>query len=320
MRIISVILVVLLLAALTLWATAPRLHWPAAAEVAAVTPGEDLDAWLAGREAAYPDLTPGTQKLIYWAGDTGAQTDLALVYLPGFSATRQEIAPVPQRLAEALGANLFETRFTGHGLPGAAMGTATAADWAVDLAEAMAVGERLGRRVVLIGTSTGASIAVLAALDPAYREQIAGVVLVSPNFGVTDPNARVLDMPWAQVWGPWIFGAERGWEPANEAQGRYWTWRYPTVALFPMRAVQQAARHAPVAEAQVPALVFYARGDQVVDPAATEAVMEGWGAPVEMQVVTDADDPSQHVIAGDILSPHASAGIIAASLAWARGL
>ena len=305
---------------LGLWATAPRLYWPAAAEVGTVEPGADLDAWLAGREAAFPDLTPGTQKLVFWAGEAGEQTDLALVYLPGFSATRQEIAPVPQRVAEALGANLFETRFAGHGLPGAALGEATAADWAADLAEAMAVGERLGRRVVLMGTSTGASIAVLAALDPAYRERIAGLVLVSPNFGVADPKAVVLDMPWAQVWGPWLFGASRSWEPVNEAQGRYWTTQYPTLALFAMRAVQQAARHAPVGAARVPALVFYARADQVVDPAATEAVMADWGAPVVMHLVSDAGDPSQHVIAGDILSPRASAGIIATTVDWARGL
>lgn len=320
MRILGLILAALVVAVAALWLTAPRLHWPAAAEVAAVTPGADLDAWLAGREAGFPDLTPGTQKLILWAGDTGAQTDLALVYLPGFSATRQEIAPVPQRLAEALGANLFETRFTGHGLPNAAMGSATAADWAADLAEAMAVGERLGRRVVLVGTSTGASIAVLAALDPAYRDRIAGIVLVSPNFGVADPKAVVLDMPWAQVWGPWLFGATRRWEPVNAAQARYWTTQYPTRALFPMRAVQQAALHAPVESARVPALVFYALGDQVVDPSATEAVMARWGAPAALHVVTDADDPSQHVIAGDILSPRATAGIVATTADWLRGL
>ena len=320
MRILRLIVVAVLVAGFGLWATAPRLHWPPADAVPLIEPGADLDAWLAGREAEFEDLTPGTQKLVFWADEPGAQTELALVYLPGFSATRQEIAPVPLRLAEALGANLFETRLAGHGLPGAALGAATAADWAVDLAEAMAVGARLGRRVVLVGTSTGASIAVLAALDPAYRDRIAGIVLVSPNFGVADPKAMVLDLPWAQVWGPWLFGAERHWEPVNAAQGRYWTTRYPTRALFAMRAVQQAARHAPVAEALVPALVFYARGDQVVDPAATEAVMADWGAPVQMQVVSDAGDPSQHVIAGDILSPQASAGIIAATLDWARRL
>ncbi|MCB1387896.1 MAG: alpha/beta hydrolase [Rhodobacteraceae bacterium] len=320
MRVLGLFLIVLVLAGGALWASAPGLHWPAAAEIAPAAPGDDLDAWLAAREGVFDDLTPGTQKLITWAGERGAETAIALVYLPGFSATRQEIAPVPQRVAEALGANLFETRFAGHGRPGAAMGSATAEDWATDLSEAMAIGERLGRRVVLMGTSTGGSIAVMAALDPAYRDRIAGIVLISPNFGVADPLARVLDLPWAHVWGPWIFGAERQWQPVNEAQGRYWTTRYPTVALFPMRTVQQAARHADVASARVPALVFYAAGDQVVDPAATEAVMGHWGAAVEMHVVTDADDPSQHVIAGDILSPHATAGIVATTEAWARAL
>lgn len=310
----------LLLVGGALWYFAPRTDWPPAAQVAPVVPGADLDVWLETREGVFDDLTPGTQKLIHWAGERGTATDLALVYLPGFSATRQEIAPVPLRLAEALEANLFETRLAGHGRPGAALGEVSVDDWATDLAEAMAIGERLGQRVVLIGTSTGGALAVLAALDPDYRERIAGIILVSPNFSPADRMAFVLDLPWASTWGPWIFGTERSWEPANAAHGRYWTTSYPSAALFPMRVVQEAARHAPVEQARVPALVFYAEGDRVVDSRVTEEVMARWGAPVTMQRVEDANDPQQHVIAGDILSPDATAGVVAASIVWARGL
>lgn len=310
----------LVLVAAVLWFIAPRESWPSAADIATVEPGADLEAWLASREAAVPGITPGAEKAILWAGEAGQRTPLALVYLHGFSATRQEVSPLPETLAQALGANLFATRLTGHGLPGEALGAATVADWAADIAEAMAVGQRLGERVVLIGTSTGGSMAVLAALDPAYREAIAGIVLISPNFAINSGQAWVLDMPFAASWVPAVMGETRSWEPQNEGHGRFWTTSYPTAALFPMRVVQRASQDADHSAATVPALVFYATGDTVVRSDATEAVIARWGAPVEAHVVTDADDPGQHVIAGDILSPTATPGILRRATDWLQRL
>jgi hypothetical protein len=77
---------------------------------------DDLDAWLAARESAVPALRPDSGKEILWAAAPGAKTPLAVVYLHGFSADREEIRPVPDDVATALGANLFLTRLAGHGL------------------------------------------------------------------------------------------------------------------------------------------------------------------------------------------------------------
>ena len=312
-------LLILLAAAIGLaYATTPRLHWLAGAEVAAVVPGADLDAWLTQHEGVFDDITTGTEKHITWAGEPGARTSLALVYLHGYSATRQEISPVPERLAQALGANLFATRFAGHGRSGAALAEATPEDWATDLAEAMAIAARLGDRVVLIGTSTGASIATLAALDPAYRDAIAALVMVSPNFELNNPQAFLLHLPYAERWVPLVVGETRSWEPQNDGQARYWTSSYPTRALFAMRAVQRAAGGSDHAAARAPALIFYATGDQVVLPAATEDVIARWGAPVNGVILQGADDPGQHVITGDLLSPSTTETVITQTLDWLR--
>lgn len=298
------------------WVTAPREHWPMAAEIDAPVPGEDLDAWLAQGEAVFPDITENTAKRIVWAGEVGARTSVALIYIHGYSASRQEIAPAPERIAQALGANLFETRLAGHGRPGDAMGQASAQDWAIDLAEAMAIARRLGDRVIIMGTSTGGSISTMAAMDPAYRDDIAALILVSPNFEINDPMAWLLDLPYARNWVPLAVGETRSWEPRNPMQARYWTTSYPTISVFPMRTVQSAARDADHGTATIPLLVFYAPGDQVVLPAATETVLENWGAPVTAHLVTDAEDPSQHVISGDILSPGQTAFTVETSLNW----
>ena len=315
MRKLSLILAVAI-ALGALWLSAPRLHWPEAASLQAPEPGADLDAWLAAREGVFDDITPGTEKVIRWAGAQGARTPLSVVYLHGFSATRQEIAPLPEQVAEGLGANLFQTRLAGHGRGGAAHGAAQVEDWALDLAEAMAVGRRLGERVVLIGTSTGGSIAALAALDPAYRADIAAVVAFAPNFGLMAEQAWMLDLPWAQSWLPGLMGRERTWEAPDPLSALYWTTRYPTEAVFPMRAVQRAAAAADHAGAEVPLLVFYAAGDRVVDPAATARVVAAWGAPAEAVLVSDAADPDQHILAGDLRSPGTTEALVLQTLDW----
>lgn len=184
----------------------------------------------------------------------------------------------------------------------------------------MAVAGRLGDRIVLIGTSTGASIATLAALDPAYRDRIAALVMISPNYELNNPQAFLLDLPHAEKWVPMAVGETYEWQPRNPDHARFWTTRYPTTALFPMRAVQRAARGANHAAATVPALVFYAAGDQVVLPAATARVIQAWGARIDAHVVEGADDPGQHVIAGRILSPSTTPLIIDETLAWLADL
>ncbi len=57
--------------------------------------------------------------------------------------------PVISHLGADLGANVFFTRLAGHGRDGAAMAEATVEDWLADAVEALAVGARLGDRVVL---------------------------------------------------------------------------------------------------------------------------------------------------------------------------
>ncbi len=284
--------------------------------------GADLDIWLQEREAAYSDIVPGVQKRIFWAGEAGAKTPLSVVYVHGFSATSEEIRPVPDEVAKALGANLFFTRLAGHGRGGAAMAEPVAGDWIEDMAEAMAVGRRLGDRVVVIATSTGATLAAVAATDPALARDMAGVVLVSPNFRLNSPAGVILDLPLARWWAPIIVGAERSFDPVNADHGKYWTTTYPTTAMFPMGALMRLARGLDYETAKMPALFVFSAEDKVIDPAAIAPVAAAWGGPVTQDVrqMQAGDDPYAHVIAGEILSPGQTEPMVTAILAWAQGL
>ena len=285
---------------------------------------DDLDAYLASSEAAFADITAGSVKRIVWAGAKGAKTPLAIVYVHGFSATAEEIRPVPDNVAQTAGANLYFMRLAGHGRSGDAMATATAGEWVEDMAEAMAIGRRLGDRVLLIATSTGAPLAAIAATDPALKDGVAGVVMISPNFGLKSAAGMILDMPLARWWGPLVAGATRSFEPENEGHAAHWTTSYPTTALFPMAALVREGRGLDFSLAAVPLLLIYAEADQVIDPARIPAVAGAWGGAVveEKLVMGDGDDPYSHVIAGDILSPGQTAKATGVIVSWmgANGL
>jgi pimeloyl-ACP methyl ester carboxylesterase len=126
----------------------------------------DVEGYLARTEGQFDDIAPGAEKSIVWAGAKRAKTPFAIVYLHGFSATRQETFPLCDLVAARLGANLHYTRLTGHGRGGRALAEATVSDWLNDAAEAFAIGERLGDKVIVIGTSTGGTLATWLALQP----------------------------------------------------------------------------------------------------------------------------------------------------------
>jgi len=268
-----------------------------------------LDDYLAARERAYPDIIPGTEKTIIWATPARQQTPLSVVYLHGYTATRQETAPLSDDLARSLGANLFYTRLSGHGRVPAAIGDVTGTDWLHDAEEALAIGRRIGQRVIVVGTSTGGTLGTWLALRP-EAEAMAALVLVSPNFGPKNALSEVLTGPWGPQLLRLLQGDEYTWTPLNDEQARYWTWRYPSRALLPMMAVVTQVREAPLEQVRVPTLVIYSPNDQVVNPARTERAFARFGTAVkEMQTVPDSEDPDNHVLAGRIIAPHDTAMI-----------
>lgn len=309
-RTVWVLTTVLLLASVGLLGPRARVD---EARVVPVSPDWDLSAWVASREGSVPGIRPGDAKEIVWADPQApAHTEWSVVYVHGFSADRHELSPTVERVAEALGANLFLTRLTGHGRDGAAMGEASAADWLQDVEEALTVGGRLGSRLVVVGTSTGATLAVWAAARERWRDRLAALVLVSPNFGVRDRSAEILLWPWGGVLARVVVGSERCFEPYNPDQARHWTTCYPTRALLPMMALVDHVRKMDLARVSAPLLVLYTPDDEVVDTDAIEAHFTRFGSSSKVLLTVEGSgDPSHHVLSGDILSPGTTDAVVA---------
>ena len=287
------------------WAFGPREQVDDAIAFDPATIGADIDAYLAKAEAAIPDLDPDVAKRVIWAGEAGDKTPVSVVFIHGFSATSQEVRPLPDLVARDLGANLVMTRLAGHGRDGDAMAEPDANDWLTDTAEALAIARRIGDRVLVISSSTGSTLVAVALTHPDLAESVAGTVFLSPNFRVQNPMAVLLTMPAARWWAPVLAGRTREWQPANPEQGKYWSTRYPTVATIPMGALVDHANRLDYSGVTVPALFLFSDRDTVIDHARTREIAERWGAPatVEPLDVPDGNDPSFHVLAGDILSP-----------------
>jgi len=265
---------------------------------------EDLDQWLQDSENQYSDITPGAEKTIIWADpDRRQQTDYAFVYLHGFSATRQETAPVSDLLAAKYKANLYYNRLRGHGRSDDAMAEASAGDWLNDAVEAMAIGRQLGRKIILVGCSTGATLAWWLSAQAEFKPDIAGLILIAPNFALADRNSSLLLLPWGKTIARAAVGEYRSFEPGNEAQAKYWTYRYPSSALVPMVALVKLAADLPPEQQQLPTFFAYSTLDDTVDAAVIADYYQRLQGPKQRLIIDDNPEDARHVILGDIMAP-----------------
>jgi len=319
-KIVTIAAIVIALAAIA-FLLGPRVKVDTTVRFDPAEIGADPEAYLARREAAVKYIRPGHQKEIVWANPaTKAKTPLAIVYIHGFSASKWEVRPLPDRVAAALGANLFYTRLTGHGQDGAAMAEGSVNAWINDYAEAMAIGRAIGDKVVVIGTSTGASLATWAASQPALAKDVATIVAISPNYGLQAAGSDLLTLPWGGVLAQLVIGKERSFEPQNAANGKYWTTKYPTSAVLPLAALTKLAYATPVEKIAIPALFVFSNDDKVVRAELTREIAGRWGAQHELVPVEGDGDPFHHVIAGDALSPGTTQVLADRIVAWVKAV
>jgi len=284
-----------------------------------------LDADLAAAEAKVPNLREGCAKSVTWVGDAGVQTDVAVIFIHGFSGSCGELRPLPEMVAAALGANLFATRLVGHGQDSAAMNDATLNGWRADVREAVAIGLTIGKRVLIMGCSTGCTLTALGLTndDIPSGDEVLGVCFVSPNFGLRHKVAQlVLDLPFSDRWAQYLIGKERSFGVHSAQHAQFWTTHYPTKAAKPMGDAVRAAMRADLGKIMTPLFMAVNADDQVIDPKRARKAYMRWGGPsFKLALVqTPDDDAMGHVMAGDVFSPKQTAPLAARIVEWAQKL
>ncbi len=278
-----------------------------------------LDSYLVQSESRVPGIRAGCEKTIFWNDGQAKQRDLAIVYIHGFSASRMETWPLCDRLAEAVGANLFYTRLTGHGQGGSAMAAATVKDWLNDGMEAVAIGRRLGKKIILVGTSTGGTLATWLAAQPSVAPLIHSLILLSPNFFPQNLMAV------AALWPPAIrlfesfFGSWRSFCATGPLHERYWTTRYPIRAIATMMQLVKLSWRINLKHGAMPVLMLVNPWDRVINVTLAIARFRSFPSPRKRLVLFRGNkDRGRHVLAGNILAPACTAKALAIVLAYLR--
>ncbi|MEO1413545.1 MAG: alpha/beta fold hydrolase, partial [Bacteroidota bacterium] len=196
---------------------------------------EEVEAFVAHQEAHLQNLKPDNGSRIVWA-DSLRRTPYAVVYLHGFSASPVEGAPLHREFARRYGCNLYLPRLAGHGLddresfvdltPEALMASAR---------EALAIGQVLGEKVILMSCSTGSTLsAFLAAAQP---EAVDALLMYSPNFALENPATQLLTGPWGlQIARATIGGKYRSIQLPENCHP-YWTITYRVEGLVALQGL-----------------------------------------------------------------------------------
>ncbi|WP_310621938.1 alpha/beta hydrolase [Flexibacterium corallicola] len=283
----------------------------------------DVEAYLHNEEAQFRDIKPGLEKQIIWNDtETKSKTPYSVVYIHGFSASKEEIRPVPDNLAEHLEANLFYTRLTGHGRTNAAMGEMSYNQWVDDLAEAYEIGRRIGDKVIVMGTSLGGALIAWSALEgDTIGTDVVAAILVSPVLRINNFGSSLLTYPYAKFMSRIALGPTRCSGTHASMEILYaWTVCYPSSALLPLAQFVQLVRKAEPDTATIPTLFIYSPNDTEADEAVTAQYYENWGAKKDRLIIQHSQNEKNHIVVGDLESPNNNDLVTKTTISWLEKL
>ncbi|MCA6487053.1 MAG: alpha/beta hydrolase [Chitinophagaceae bacterium] len=268
---------------------------------------QQLEMYVAEQEKKHP-IKPDNQARIVWNNDSLKNTtEYALVYLHGFSASQEEGNPVHRNLAKAFGCNLYLARLAEHGIDTSdALMNYTAEGLWQTAKEAYAIGKKLGKKVILMGTSTGGTVALqLAAAFP----EIAGIILYSPNISINDPNAWLLNNPWGLQIARLV--KESNFNTAGQDDStykKYWNHTYRLEATVQLQELLETTMvPATFGAVRQPVLALYYfkdenNQDKVVKVSAIQKMMQELGTPDSLKRSVAMANAGNHVLASPIVS------------------
>lgn len=139
-----------------------------------------LEQWV-NRRQSHRVKNSARAQIIWHKPSQKVKTATSLLYLHGFKASHGEGAPVHKNIAQKLNANTYLTRLSGHGLKDSAPFSNFKAENLIQSGlEALEIAKRIGNRVIIMGTSTGASLALYLAGCSASKNHIHSLILYSP--------------------------------------------------------------------------------------------------------------------------------------------
>jgi len=260
------ILLILVIVLFVVYLLGPHPATPVYSAVMPVVPEQPLalDAYVKANEARHK-LKPNNEARIVWYNDSlKNKTEYSIVYLHGFSASQEEGRPVHINIAKEFGCNLYLSRLAEHGIDTVKpMMNLTAEAYWESAKEALAIGKQLGKKVILMGTSTGGTNALQLAAQ--YPNDVYAVVLMSPNIAINNDKAWLLNNPWGLQIARFVNGD--GYVTSTDTRPlykQYWYAHYPLEAAVQLQEyLETTMTKSTFEKVKQPLLLLYYYKDEV---------------------------------------------------------
>lgn len=270
----------------------------------------DLENFLDNRESRL-DLKEGTKAQIIWDSQEPRQTEYAIVYLHGFRASHPEGDPVHKTIATTFGCNLFLSRMEEHGIKSNyPLLNLTEEKMLQSARFAFEMGKRIGKKVILMGTSTGGSLALYLASKPEHEENISSLILYSPLIDFYGISAKLLTNKLSRKALTIIPGKKHLITAKNStfAEDKIWNKRYALAGALELGAFVE--RHMTTdlfQKVSHPTFVGYYyknknEQDTVVSVAAIKNMIQHLGTRTELLYTSNFPEANSHVICSSLVS------------------
>jgi esterase/lipase len=259
------------------------------------------------REEKQHKLKSDNEARIIWLNDLVKQpTEYSVVYIHGFSASQEEGDPVHYQFAQKHGCNLFLSRLEDHGVDTTEPLYYVTADRLWNSAkQAYVIGKQIGKKLILMATSTGATLALKLAAE--YPD-IAALILLSPNIAINDPNAWLLNNPWGLQIARMIKGNYIHAKDTTTLYAQYWNSKYRIESTVQLEELIESSMKASTFEkVKQPTIILYYfkdenNQDEVVKVSAMKRMYRQLGTSDSLKRMTAIPNAGNHVIGSYIKS------------------
>jgi esterase/lipase len=255
-------------------------------------------------------VRPDNESRIVWANDSLMQrTDYCLLYLHGFSASWYEGYPANVEFAKHFGMNVYMPRLASHGLETEdALVDMTPDNLWESAKEALMVARTLGKKVIIMSTSTGGTLGLQLAAD--FPEYVDGLILYSPNIRINNGAAFLLSKPWGLQIGRKVTGGKYRItnEDFDSKECQYWYCKYRMEAVvYLQQLVDATMKKETFSRVTAPVFLGYyfkdkSNQDETVKVSAMLKMYEQLGTSTDRKVKMAFPEAGDHVIACELTS------------------
>jgi len=255
-------------------------------------------------------LKPDNQARFLWANDSVKErTDFSLLYLHGFSACWYEGYPVNADFARHFGCNAYFARLASHAIDT----TDALLDMTPDklwesAKKALVIANRIGRKVIIMSTSTGGTLALKLAAE--FPDYVHALILYSPNVRINNNLAFLVSKPWGiNIARMSAKSKYRVTNPDSSSQEcKYWDCRYRLESVVYLQLLLEATMvEETFKRVTKPVFLGYyfkdeEHQDKTVRVDAALRMFDQLGTPEEKKIKTAFPEAGDHVIAGELFS------------------